>query len=75
MFSARYKGKVPLSEGPTIEVAGGWFLDKDDAEKSLRITVCYLGKNFVSQVKEERRSVGDTPVRSEWRYVGVAGRA
>ncbi len=72
-FSARYKGKVPHSEDPTIEVAGGWFLDKDDAEKSLKVTTCYLGKNFASRVREERRSVGDTPVRSEWRYIGMAG--
>jgi hypothetical protein len=73
-YSARYKGQVPHSADPTIDVAGAWFFDKDDAEKSLKVTAGYLGKNFVSQVKEERRSVGDTPVRSEWRYVGVAGR-
>lgn len=73
VFSARYNGHIPTSTDPMIDVASAWFLDKDDAEKSLQVTACYLGKNYVAQVKEARRSVGDTPVRSEWRYIGLAG--
>ncbi|MFP3801173.1 hypothetical protein [Paraburkholderia sp. SIMBA_027] len=72
-YSARYKGRVPNSVDQEIPVAGAWFLGKDDADKSLKVTAAYLGKNIVTQCKEERRSVGSTPVRSEWRYVGVAG--
>ncbi|MBW5805866.1 hypothetical protein FOZ70_14050 [Burkholderia sp. COPS] len=73
-YSARYQGRVPNSVSREIPVAGAWFLEKDDAEKSMKVTAAYLGKNLVTQCKEERRSVGSTPVRSEWRYIGIAGR-
>lgn len=72
-YSARYQGRVPNSVDQEIPVAGAWFLEKGDAEKSLKVTAAYLGKNLIKQCKEERRSVGATPVRSEWRYVGIAG--
>lgn len=74
-YSVRYQGRVPKSVDPEIPVAGAWFFEKDDADKSLKVTAAYLGKNLVKQCKEERRSVGSTPVRSEWRYVGIAGSA
>jgi len=70
-YSIRYQGRVPNSVGQEIPVAGAWFPEKDDADRSLKVTAAYLGKNLVKQCKEERRSVGSTPVRSEWRYVGV----
>lgn len=72
-YSARYQGRVPDSVDQEIPVAGAWFLEKGDAEKSLTVTAAYLGKNLVKQCREERRSVGSTPVRSEWRYIGTAG--